>query len=382
MKHRRDIRSGCDASTDTPAGPTVQRWRSLGLVAKTVDVAGGRILRDDSGEPTGVLIDNAMDLVERVPPQPSGKEIEAGDRPRQQGTSSRVADCGDMGIGPDAVAAYRRLAEQGRFCRCASMPTPKIRCPRNFSSFRTRWPTGPSWIAWRSDSGPGSKGLFTLRGSSCFGRSARITRRSAQRRAAVQRRSAKPRTALTSPDHIELMARWALVHGYQLATHAMSDRAVNLVLDAYRRAGVSASRNARFRIEHTQVVSDSDQPKAAPVAWGHRVRAAAACSQMMHRGRRSGSVPIGSSWPMRIGRCRFEGTPCRRFGLPRRRSRPRLALDAALWKTQTESRAAKPPADALRPGNPVRLLTSDAAYAAFCRRSARQNFGWHAFSRT
>jgi predicted amidohydrolase YtcJ len=37
----------------------------------TQDVAGGEIVRDARGEPTGLLKDNAMRLVDRVVPVPS-----------------------------------------------------------------------------------------------------------------------------------------------------------------------------------------------------------------------------------------------------------------------------------------------------------------------
>ena len=227
-----------------------------GIGRKTMDVAGGRILRDDSGEPTGVLIDNAMDLVERVLPQPSGKELEAA---LVRGSGYVVARgltaVHDMGIGPDAVAAYRRLAEQGRLplrvYAYAEDPVP------------SKLQQLPHSLAYRAEldrlaqrlGPPDQSGLFTLRGIKLFLDGALGSRGAALE----QPYSDDPQNRgllLTSPDHIELMARWALVHGYQLATHAIGDRAVNLVLDAYRRAGVSASRNARFRIEHTQVVSD------------------------------------------------------------------------------------------------------------------------------
>ena len=51
--------------------------QQAGITRKTAEVAGGRILRDENGEPTGVLVDNAMDLIDRILPQPSGPELEA-----------------------------------------------------------------------------------------------------------------------------------------------------------------------------------------------------------------------------------------------------------------------------------------------------------------
>lgn len=76
MRRLPATRSGSAASTGTLAGSSVALAQA-GITRKTAEVAGGRILRDDSGEPTGVLVDNAMDLVERALPQPSGSELEA-----------------------------------------------------------------------------------------------------------------------------------------------------------------------------------------------------------------------------------------------------------------------------------------------------------------
>ena len=47
-----------------------------GITAETVSPEGGEIIRDDSGEPTGVLIDNAMALVESKLPAKDASYIE------------------------------------------------------------------------------------------------------------------------------------------------------------------------------------------------------------------------------------------------------------------------------------------------------------------
>ncbi len=49
--------------------------RRAGITAATPDPPGGRILRDEKGEPTGVLIDNAMDAVSAKIPAPSDAEV-------------------------------------------------------------------------------------------------------------------------------------------------------------------------------------------------------------------------------------------------------------------------------------------------------------------
>ena len=42
--------------------------RAAGVTRSTADVAGGTIVRDGSGEPTGILKDNAQALVDRAVP--------------------------------------------------------------------------------------------------------------------------------------------------------------------------------------------------------------------------------------------------------------------------------------------------------------------------
>jgi len=48
-----------------------------GIDASTANPEGGRIVRDEAGTPTGMLLENAAQLVMRVIPQPSEREVEA-----------------------------------------------------------------------------------------------------------------------------------------------------------------------------------------------------------------------------------------------------------------------------------------------------------------
>src|SRR4029079_16813284 len=51
--------------------------RAAGVTAATKDPAGGRIGRGTGGEPTGVFVDNAMGLIERVIPPMSHDDMRA-----------------------------------------------------------------------------------------------------------------------------------------------------------------------------------------------------------------------------------------------------------------------------------------------------------------
>ena len=61
------------ASTVTPRGST-SALGMTGITRSTPDPVGGRIERDADGNATGVLVDKAMNLVERIVPQPTDAE--------------------------------------------------------------------------------------------------------------------------------------------------------------------------------------------------------------------------------------------------------------------------------------------------------------------
>jgi hypothetical protein len=70
MRRRRTIRSGSTIGR-AQALANSAALKAAGVTRATTDVAGGEIVRSTGGEPTGLLKDNAMTLVEKVvPPRP------------------------------------------------------------------------------------------------------------------------------------------------------------------------------------------------------------------------------------------------------------------------------------------------------------------------
>ncbi|ALE04873.1 amidohydrolase [Arthrobacter sp. ERGS1:01] len=51
--------------------------------------------------------------------------------------------------------------------------------------------------------------------------------------------------------------------GFQIATHAIGDRAIGVAIDAYIAAGVASTRSAPHRIEHLECLADQDLPRLA-----------------------------------------------------------------------------------------------------------------------
>jgi predicted amidohydrolase YtcJ len=69
-----------------------RRLRLAGITAETPDPPGGTIVRDASGAPTGILKDNAADLVSRVIPEPSRRDEPAGGAGRPRGSGAGRGD--------------------------------------------------------------------------------------------------------------------------------------------------------------------------------------------------------------------------------------------------------------------------------------------------
>jgi predicted amidohydrolase YtcJ len=100
---------------------------------------------------------------------------------------------------------------------------------------------------------------------------------------------------VTPPEQILEAARYALAHGFQVATHAIGDRANRIVLDVYEKAlaeypGVA---DPRLRIEHAQILDAADIPRFGRLG-------VLAAMQGVH-------CPSDRPWaPQRLGMARLE----------------------------------------------------------------------------
>ena len=223
-----------------------------GIDEATPDPPGGRILRDRSGNLTGVFIDNAVDLVQRVIPPPSVEErTEAVRRAVSACVACGLTEVHDMGVDSGGVAIYRNLIAAGRF------------------PFRVYVAlAGSSAGTWESfrKSGPlkdGEGGRLAVRAVKFYADGALGSRGAAL----IEPYSDDPgNRGLTLTSHAELLAaaEQALDAGFQICTHAIGDRANAFVLDVYDEAMTlrgARGRDVRFRIEHAQVLSGAEIPR-------------------------------------------------------------------------------------------------------------------------
>lgn len=222
-----------------------------GVTAATADPPGGRVIRDATGAPAGVLVDGAMGLVTRVIPAPSKAELRAQ-------ALAAVAEANrwgltgihDAGVGPDGIAVYEELAREGRYDL------------RNYVMVRG----DDSTIAAFLRRGPQQ----ALHGGRLWLRAIKISADGAlgsRGAALLEPYTDEPSQSgllLQEPDRIRRVAVQALRAGFQLNVHAIGDRANRLVLDAFEAALREVPvADHRFRVEHAQILHWDDLPRFA-----------------------------------------------------------------------------------------------------------------------
>ncbi len=310
--------------------------RLAGVGPGTPDPPGGRILRDAaSGEPTGILIDEAMPLVERHVPLPD-------ETTRERRILAAIRRCvavgltgvHDMGVDEGGYRILRRLAERGALAlRVYVVGAPGEAARLLGTPIATSPYLARRAVKLYADGALGSRGAALQEG--------------------YFDDPGNRGLLLATRERISALARRALDGGWQLAVHAIGDRANRVVLDALEEA-VGARRDHRFRVEHAQVVDPADRARFARLG-------VIASMQPAH-------WTSDSPWaPARLGPERMRGAYAWRslgaagaglaFGsdFPVEEPDPRLGLHAAVTRV----------GESLDRTEALRAFTAGAAWASF-----------------
>jgi predicted amidohydrolase YtcJ len=325
--------------------------RRAKIARDTPDPAGGLIARDSSGEPTGILVDRAMELIERVIPEPSPAELEQAIlRAQDLLISQGLTSVHEMGIDIAAVDTYLKLAKEGRL---------KLRV-------YAHWSGEPKVLEEAFRRGPlraGPDDLFSLRSIKLYADGA-LGSRGAHLKAPYSDDPKRTGLVLTPLRDLEVISRRALAAGFQVSTHAIGDAAIHDVLEAYGRAGVTPA--ARFRIEHSQIVDPADIPRYAQLGVIASMQPTHATSDMPWAEARVGRARLAGAYAWR----RFlDAHVPLAFGsdFPVEESDPRLGLYAAITRTDSRGKPAGGwlPTQRLTIDEAVQAFTKGAAYAGF-----------------
>ncbi|HUQ82986.1 MAG TPA: amidohydrolase [Gemmatimonadaceae bacterium] len=217
--------------------------KAANVTRATKDVPGGTIVRSPSGEPTGVLKDNAMDVVDAVVPNPPAElEDRALDAAMEYVAAQGVTTVHNMGSWND-VAVFERAHRANRLRTriYAAVPLASWEKLRDTVAARGR---GDAWLRIGALKGfvDGSLGSHTA--------------------AMLQPFTDAPKDTglfVTTPDDLYRWVSGADKAGLNVMVHAIGDRAIRTQLDIFERvAKENGPRDRRFRIEHAQHIAPPD----------------------------------------------------------------------------------------------------------------------------
>ena len=250
--------------------------RAAGVTTATADPSGGRVERTATREPTGVFVDNAQGLVERVIPAPTREDDRSAIR-AAIGQSHRYGLVGvhDAGESRATIDLLEEMAKAGELpFRLYIMVGDDSAALAHYMSIGPRSGLYDNHIWVRSiklyaDGALGSRGAALLEPYSDDPNNRGLL--------------------VSAPAHIANVAERALQSGFQVATHAIGDRGNRVVLDAYE-AALKAYPTAdhRFRVEHAQILNHDDIPRFAELGVIPSMQAVHQTSDMYWAGSRLG----------------------------------------------------------------------------------------------
>ena len=219
------------------------------ITKDTPDPVGGRIERDSHGNPSGVLVDKAMSLVDKVVPPPSLQERQAALRAAlTQFVSLGLTGVADAGVSAADVALYKDFADHDQLSVRIYAMIGEVG-----DDFKSLSRTGPL-IGYGND-------RLTVRSVKLFADGA-LGSRGAALMAPYSDAPTQRGLLFFKDAEMEQRIETALKAGYQVNVHAIGDAANHQVLDAFEAAYQSVGgRQLRNRNEHAQVVTVADIPR-------------------------------------------------------------------------------------------------------------------------
>ena len=275
------------AFPDVPVALTRVDGHALLVNSKTLRLAqvtagsslpGGEVILQN-GQPTGVLVDNAMQLIRRVVPRPS-----LADKARMLLNAQKVCvalgltTVSDAGISPDEIklidSLHRTKKLKIRDYAMVSLGEP------NLNYFLKRGPFQTPRLTVRS---------FKLYADGALGSRGACLR---------QPYTDRPETGgflLLSPSELERVTQLLYKSNFQANTHCIGDSANHLMLDLYGKL-LKGKNDRRWRIEHAQVVSPNDFYKFGQYSIIPSVQPTHATSDMYWATERLGPIRVKGAY--------------------------------------------------------------------------------------
>ncbi|PLW10490.1 hypothetical protein PCASD_21911 [Puccinia coronata f. sp. avenae] len=241
------------------------------------DVEGGKIVRDRNGRPTGVFIDNAMDLIDEILPKRTDEDrFKYLESTAKEMLAVGLTTVNDAATDLETVEFYKKLDAQDKLpVRVTGMVNCGYTyCGDQVEKYRVISLTFGSWGAalWEPYSD-----LSSSRG------------------------------ILRAPEEVfpPLIQQWVDA-GFQVNSHAIGDRANTLVIDSYEQVLRNLSHESthsprpfnflRLRIEHAQILRQIDMKRMGKMGIIASVQPTHAIADMDYAEDRLGSERIRGAY--------------------------------------------------------------------------------------
>lgn len=322
-----------------------------GVDAGTPAPPGGEIVRDAAGRPTGVLVDNAIALVEGRLPAATDAEVD-------RDLALALSTCARVGLtGVHTMACTRALLEALRRLDAAGRLTCRVTA---YVDGRDEALVGE--ILAEPPAPPPATGRLRVAGVKLYADGA-LGSEGAALEAPYADRPGHRGLLLLEEEALARGARRVSDAGWQLAIHAIGDRANRVVLDAV--AGAAAGPGRRHRIEHAQILGAGAPARmaslgiVASVQPTHCVSDMTWCASALGQGRLASAYLwrslLAAGVPLALGSDAPVSPPD-----------PILGIHAAVTREDTEGRPPGGffPAERLTVAEAIAGFTTGAAYAA------------------
>jgi predicted amidohydrolase YtcJ len=255
--------------------------RAAGVTKDTPDPPGGQIIRDADGNPAGVFVDAAMDLIDDVVPEPDEAQLRAAIAEAQRIMLSKgLVQVHDAGAGKREIDLFRELAADGSlkvrlYVMLAGVPTlEQFDAPIDDPEDRV----DVLALKLYSDGALGSRGaaLFHDYADDEGNRG----------------------LLFIEADELSRIIDRAAAAGWQVGVHAIGTRANRIVLDAYEQVAEKYPDAAgrRNRVEHSQILVPSDIGRYAELGVVASMQPTHATSDMFMAEKRLGPDRLAGAY--------------------------------------------------------------------------------------
>jgi predicted amidohydrolase YtcJ len=332
--------------------------KMAGVSASTPDPPGGKIDRDEHGEPTGVLWEWAMDLMQPYLPEATADDIrrylrEGATHYLAAGVTSTVEAALGLLNGMEDARAFAQVAESGEvpLRLGAAILYPLWKELQGGAGPGLDWPGDPEWVR------PTAVKFF---------QDGSIQLRTAALREPYHGETGPADHHLIWPQEgLDRMVADAHESGWQIWTHGNGDAAIGSILDAYERALTdNPAEDHRHRIEHCQTAGEDQLDRMGSLG----VAASFFAPHVWYWGDRHREVFLGNERAARIDPLASASERSIRFGLhndtPVTPISPLLSIGTAVSRL-TSGGHVLGPEQAITVDCALRSMTLDSAYLAF-----------------